>query len=150
MLPHNPIQYNQYQNEKCRIHPQSPTSSATKKTKIITWYGRCVVWIYIYIWNWNCDSIMCSKFKFVIFWGPFYFVICIYLALYYIVIICYVCCYFCYAVTLVRVWMRRYLPLFVGFTSCLCGVAMLVYHQFYGWHIMYNVMYMYVLFFFFV
>ena len=35
-------------------------------------------------------------------------------------------------IMIVRTWLRPYIPLFLGVTSCIWGVAILVYHQFYA------------------
>lgn len=34
----------------------------------------------------------------------------------------------------VRSWLKPYIPFFIGVTSCLWGVAILVYHQIYDWY----------------
>lgn len=43
---------------------------------------------------------------------------------------------FCFCIVFVmpvRSWLRPYIPLFIGVTSCIWGVAILVYHQMYDW-----------------
>lgn len=44
--------------------------------------------------------------------------------------------FFCFCIVFVmpvRSWLRPYIPLFIGVTSCIWGVAILVYHQMYDW-----------------
>lgn len=66
MLPHNPIQYTQYVKRnrdvtapnvkmECWIHPQSPTSSATKKTKIIIVYAPYGLYLYVLCCLWTFE-----------------------------------------------------------------------------------------------
>lgn len=39
----------------------------------------------------------------------------------------------CVLVMLVRSWLKPYIPLFIGVTSCIWGMAILVYHHLYDW-----------------